>query len=496
MKGSQDMDVDGRDPGAWILDQRMSGQTQEDIADLLNGAWREKVRDLEQWLTGRTHQKEVRATSGKKTKIRQYTLSRNEPRARANQPLTPIVENAVLAFFACEDEADRLIDEWQTFFLASMDALLEWKVLNDFDEEQARLKIRREAAARLDFEKRQEEARAAGKAVNDVLRTEGFMAPDNTVIFGDGIEFFNEANSAFRYATKGAMIVGFGEPDARCPCGLTFEEHRELVPKELRMRNSAVKAGEPRPAMIGVRDALRIPAAECIDAQWFFEDHYPDIARWYELRGQAPEWWKERTLPRETDSLDIAWYREVLELETKLMGGPNPFTFEESILRWGADWRSEVEQKRKMFQSLKWRLACRESGLAMLRTAGWTLGAIAAVVAAWKFVVPFLATMGKGIRHGVDVALGHSVASYQNAFLDYEKVGEWMGGAFVLVITSPIALVGFSVVMLMLLIVTTAVAFDRERSKDYYWLLAALIVFIVLTVVTGVGTATTLISVA
>ena len=479
-----------RDPGAWLLEQSLAGVIQEDIAAKLNGGVLERLMALKQWLTGHIDECDAgQAKEGNRKKgeeVSQPTISRNLPQARNRKRLTQSVEEAILAVFACEDEIDSLTDDWQFFFLACMDALQEWKALEEFNDEQARLRIQREDAARRAFEDRQERARSACKAVNDFLKAKGFMAPGQSYIWGDGHYFFSEGIFDFAYATEGAKIVGFAEPDFMFDCRLTAGELREGITAEQRMQPTAVPAGEPRPRLIGLRDALDILTDQYPDGPWFWEEHFRDIIRWHELRDQTPAWWNERVLPRRPDDSDIAWYREVLELETKLLS--RGFTFEGSILRWGGDWRSRVKQERKVLQTLRWRRVYSDSGSAVLRTAAWAAGATASAVFFWKVVIPFLFTLGRGIIGRFEDVLDYSVASFENAFLDYETAGEWVADATLVIITSLVAFWAFLTISVFLICTTTALAFiDRRRSPEYGWSLALLSFFIVLTVVTGVS---------
>ena len=269
-----------RDPAIWLLEQSMFGRKQDDVALQLNEALRETPSQLEQWLTGCIQEDQPYELAGekkgkKKGKIEQYTISRNVTGFRAGKKLTPEVKRGILAVFVREEELDRLIDEWQGFFLAFMDALQEWKILADFNEGQALLRLQQEEEDSQAFEYRQGEARDACKAANDIVKARGFMAPDQSYIWGDGQYFYNAGISEFVYATVGALIVGFAEPENMFACRLTAEELRDGITPEQRMQLSAVPAGESRPRMIGLRDAFEILTDPYPDMPWFLGSIIP-----------------------------------------------------------------------------------------------------------------------------------------------------------------------------------------------------------------------------
>lgn len=447
-----------RDPREWIIEQDLLGRSQEEIAAELS----ERVEE-----------------------ISQPTISRYLEAAQEGKPSRSKAERIILNLFALEKAEDARVEADQENFLEFMDALQEWKEASDFDDAQAILKVRQKEAAERVFELRQEDARAACKVVIDLLKSLGFMAPEQRYIWGDGLEFFNAGISDFSYATEGAKIVGFAEADFLFRNGLTAEEMRKGITATQRMEPSAVLAGEPRPRMLGLRDAFEIPTHPYPDLEWFFGEYYSKIARWYELRDQRPDGWTEEGTPHRLEGSDLEWYQEVLELEMELMAGG--FTFEDSILGWSLDWRSEVNQKRSVLQALKWRLVRSEASSAVLGTAGWAAGVTAALIVFVIAVIPFLGEFFRGIGWVLKGAWHYSIGAYQNSFHDYEIIGEWFWDAILAMITSPVAFFTFLVISVLLLCATTGFATTRTRSRNYLWSLGMLTVFTLLTVVTGIG---------
>ena len=450
-----------RDAKAWLIEQLQLGRSQTEIADELT----QKVK-----------------------KVSQPTVSRYLEAGLNSVQIKSKVEPVILALLALEEEEDARIEANQELFLAFMDAIQEWKRFEDFDAEQALIAIQRQQAAERAFDAQREAARAACKTVNDRLKAEGIMAADQRYIHGDGLEFFRAGVADFHYATQGAETVGFAEPDHRFPCGLTAEDLREGITPEERMRPTAVPAGQPRPKMIGIREASEVPDVPDPDESWFWGALYCDVSAWYQLRDNTPDWWKARQrIPRKLDDSDVTWYRRVLDLETKLL--KKGLFFRQSILIWSENWADEVEHKASVLQTLKWRLAGIESASAAWKTARWATGVNAAIAVVLLSTIPTMFLVGKAIVSAAGGMWAFNVGTYQETFRDFEEIGEFLADIAGMVVISPHAFAVFLVVSLLSAIMAAVTGWGRTRSAEYCWMLCISAIFILLTAVTGAGSA-------
>ena len=349
--------------------------------------------DMEAWLIaqdrlGRSHgdiarqlQEHSYKQNGEPDTLNPTTVGRWIRGVRAEKKATPKMRRTMSAFFGHEADRDAYVEENQVMFLRVMDALDEWQALEAYEAEQELIAHERRVAADNAFRARQEEVRRHARTVNRRMQDMGIVEKGSTYVYGDGAALIREGAVDFHYQDENAEIVGYAPAEYRFSGGLTAGQYREGVTREQRMRPSAVPAGQPRPEMIGTRRASLIPDIAHFDDKWFFGHLYADVSAWYELRDAAPAWWKlGGELPQEPGEEDNSWYKRVLELEITLL--ESGLVFEESVLGWGDDWATEVEEKREALLTMQSRraridrLAARRKSLISLmqkafRLVGW-----------------------------------------------------------------------------------------------------------------------------
>ena len=327
---------DDCDMEAWLVAQERLGRSHGDIATQL-----------------REHSYKQ---NGEPDTLNPTTVRRWIRGVIAEKKATPKMKRTMSAFFHYEADRDAYVEENQLTFLRVMDALDEWQALEAYEAEQELIAHECRVAADNAFRARQEEVRRHARTVNRRMQDMGIVEKGSTYVYADGAALIREGATHFRYHDKNAEIVGYAPSDYKFSCGLTAAQLREGVTRVQRMRPSAVPGGQPRPEMIGIRRANLIPRVPYFDSRWFWGRLYADVSAWYELRDAAPAWWKiGGELPQEPGEEDNSWYKRVLELEITLL--ESGLVFEESVLGWGDDWATEVEEKREALLTMQSRRA-------------------------------------------------------------------------------------------------------------------------------------------
>jgi len=248
--------------------------------------------------------------------------------------------------------------------------------------------------------------------------------------------------------------------------------------------------------MIGIRSASLIPRVPYFDGEWFWGRLHADISAWCELRDAAPGWWKiEREFPTSPTGDDVSWYRQMLDIETKLL--ESGLSFEESVLGWRDDWAVEAEEKRAALHDLERRRERIETTAARRRTAlkiaAWGTAATVAIGLLWLIVIPLVLWVFRGIAGGIRAAVGAVVAFYDGAARAIAGFGDWMGQALETAVTSPTAFIVLALITLLLVAILPSGRRGQEIPA-YPWVLGAAAFFGVLTAITGVMWASHLLS--
>ena len=438
-------------------------------------------RDIRDWIIARVEegwsQYDIRDELREHHKISQPTIGRNVERILNGENITKKMRSAVLALFAFREERERIaaeedarIEADHIAFLEVMDALAEWKALNDFEIERARIAADRREAADRALEARRNQARRRALVVSRRMQDMGIVERGSTYVYADGATLIREGMADFRYHDENAELVGFSPPGYEFPGGWTAARLREGVTRERRMGPSAVAEGEARPETIGIRDAFLVPAVPYFDGDWFWGKLRDDISTWYELRDAAPEWWLEcGGVPRAPAAADVAWYGSVLELETKLL--EQGLFFEESILGWSDDWADEVKERRSVLRTLKRRAACVDAAATAGRAAGWLAAGAAVLALFWFVVIPVVVWVCLGIWGGMVSAWNAVVGAWHSAVQAVETA-----------MHSPLTLIALLCVTCLLLLILPT---DRDGQKvpAFPWVLGAAAAFAVLTVI-------------
>ena len=389
----------------WFIEQELAGRSHADIASELSDF--------------------VFKPDGSPDRIRQSTIWRSSDRIKHGKGITGKTRRAIRALFVYEAN--------QRVFRDLMDALDEW---HEYEAEQALIEHERLVAAERYLRARQKKVRAHARTVIRRMQDLGIVEKGDTLVYGDGAALIREGAVDFHYHDAKAEIVGYAPPEAVL-AGMTAAQLREGVTREQRMRPAAVPPGHRRPDMIGIRRADVIPEVQYFDGEWFWGRLYADIDAWYELRDDAPDWWKSvRELPRSPDEDDISWYGRVFELETKLL--EFGLVFEESILGWGDDWVGEEDEKRALVQDLERRRASAEVAAARRATA-LKLAKRASIVVvvlglAWFVVIPVLDWLQGVIIAVARAVRGAAVAAYDGMV----RIGENATHAAEVILTSPL----------------------------------------------------------